>query len=70
MLGLCRSNGCCIAPLLFREGGDEGEDDKRLSHEDHLESAHILEPQESRLVEEVSVRDTNPHPDKTQRTET
>lgn len=63
MLGLCRCGGCCIAPLLFGRG-KEG-DDKWLSHEDHLESAHFGKAQESRLVEEeVSVRGKNQQPDK------
>lgn len=63
MLGLCRCGGCCIAPLLFGRG-KEG-DDKWLSHEDHLESAHFGKAEESRLVEEeVSVRGKHQQPDK------
>lgn len=61
MLGLCQSSGCCMAPLLFRcDGGGQG-DDRQLSHEDHLDSSHIGKSQESRLVEEVSVRETDDH---------
>ncbi|XP_056225789.1 diacylglycerol kinase delta isoform X2 [Seriola aureovittata] len=57
MLGLCRSSGCCIVPLLFGyEGGGQG-DDSQLSHEDHLNSSHIKKLRESRLEEEKSVKE-------------
>ncbi|XP_071315200.1 diacylglycerol kinase delta isoform X4 [Trachinotus anak] len=58
MLGLCRASGCCFAPLLFGyEGGGEQGEDSRLSHEDHLNASHIQKLQESRLVEEKSVKE-------------
>ncbi|KAK1890207.1 Diacylglycerol kinase kappa [Dissostichus eleginoides] len=46
-----------MAPLLFRCKAEGQGDDDQLSHEDHLESIHREKSQESRLVEEVSVRE-------------
>ncbi|XP_068443693.1 diacylglycerol kinase delta [Clinocottus analis] len=51
MPALCRPSGCCMAPLLFRcEGGGQGD-------EDELEPSQDNRSQQSRLVEEKSVKE-------------
>ncbi|KAK5893280.1 hypothetical protein CgunFtcFv8_006168 [Champsocephalus gunnari] len=57
MPGLCYPSGCCMAPLLFRCEAEGQGDNDQLSHEDHLESIHREKSQESRLVQEKSVKE-------------
>ncbi|KAK5848226.1 hypothetical protein PBY51_005858 [Eleginops maclovinus] len=57
MPGLCYPSGCCMAPLFFRCDAEGQGDDDQLSHEDQLESIHTEKSQESRLVEEKSVKE-------------
>ncbi|XP_017289539.1 diacylglycerol kinase eta isoform X2 [Kryptolebias marmoratus] len=54
MLGFCRSSGCCLAPLLFRESPG---DNVRLKHVDDDRLDPGEKPQEILLVEEKSVKE-------------
>lgn len=57
MPGLCKSSGCCMAPLLYRLQESGQGDDSQLSHEDQLDQLHLEKSQQSGQSDEKSVKE-------------